>query len=46
MVLLGVAEAWSGRREEIREQSDRVVRTLGSTARLQPSPEPIRGELS
>jgi uncharacterized protein YyaL (SSP411 family) len=45
MVLLGVAEAWSGRREEIRDQSDRVVRTLGSTARLQPSSEPIRGEL-
>jgi hypothetical protein len=45
MVLVGVAEAWSDRREEIRAQSERLVQTLGASARLQPSPEPIRSEL-
>jgi uncharacterized protein YyaL (SSP411 family) len=45
MVLLGVADAWANRRAEIVAQSDRVVQTLGASARLQPSAEPIRGEL-
>jgi uncharacterized protein YyaL (SSP411 family) len=44
-VLLAVAEAWQNRREEIRQQSDRVVASLGATARIQPSSEPIREEL-
>jgi uncharacterized protein YyaL (SSP411 family) len=45
MVLAGVAQAWRDRREEIRSQGDRVVQSLGATARLQPSAEPIREEL-
>jgi uncharacterized protein YyaL (SSP411 family) len=45
MVLLGVADAWANRREEIVAQSDRIVETLSASARLQPSAEPIRGEL-
>jgi uncharacterized protein len=45
MVLLGVAEAWENRRQEIRAQSDRVVESLGSTARLEPSADPIAAEL-
>jgi uncharacterized protein YyaL (SSP411 family) len=40
-VLLGVSEAWRTRRAEIREQGARVVHSLGATARLQPSPEPV-----
>ena len=44
-VLLGVSEAWRTRRAEIREQGARVVHSLGSTARLQPSPEPVSQEL-
>jgi uncharacterized protein len=44
-VLLGVADAWANRREEIVAQSDRIVQTLSASARLQPSAEPIRGEL-
>jgi uncharacterized protein len=45
MVLTGVTQAWRDRREEIRAQGDRVVQSLGATARLQPSAEPIREEL-
>jgi len=41
MVLLAVADAWEKRREEIREQSDQVVRSLQATARIQPSSDPI-----
>jgi uncharacterized protein len=44
-VLLAVAEAWQNRREEIRQQSDRVVASLGATARIEPSSDPIREEL-
>src|SRR5436305_8063146 len=44
-VLLGVSEAWRTRRAEIREQGARVVHSLGATARLQPSPEPVSQEL-
>jgi uncharacterized protein YyaL (SSP411 family) len=42
MVLLAVAKAWDERREEIRNQGTEIARTLGATARLSPSNEPIR----
>ncbi|HEY8763733.1 MAG TPA: thioredoxin domain-containing protein [Solirubrobacteraceae bacterium] len=45
MVLLAVADAWEKRREEIREQGARVAQSLGATARINPSDEPIRQEL-
>jgi uncharacterized protein YyaL (SSP411 family) len=45
MVLDAVAETWSNRREEIRRQGDDVLRSLAASARLEPSPEPIRDEL-
>src|SRR5579884_1582032 len=45
MVLLAVADAWDKRREEILRQGSQVVQSLGATARLQPSREPIRTEL-
>jgi hypothetical protein len=45
MVLLAVAEAWERRREEIREQSSQIVRSLQATARMQPSSDPIRETL-
>jgi uncharacterized protein YyaL (SSP411 family) len=45
MVLLAVADAWQKRREEIRAQGARVTETLGATARLRPSTEPIRQEV-
>ncbi|MGI8864436.1 MAG: thioredoxin domain-containing protein, partial [Solirubrobacteraceae bacterium] len=45
MVLLAVAGAWEKRREEIREQGARVAQSLGATARIKPSAEPIRQEL-
>ena len=45
MVLDGVAQAWSERREQIREQGPRMVQALGATARLEPSSEPIRDEV-
>ncbi len=41
LVLLAIAEAWQQRREEIEEQGARVARSLGATARIEPSPEPI-----
>ena len=45
MLLQGVADAWEHRRAEIREQSDQVVDSLQTTARMQPSPDPIQDEL-
>ncbi|MGZ4174280.1 MAG: thioredoxin domain-containing protein, partial [Solirubrobacteraceae bacterium] len=45
MVLLGVSEAWEQRREEIRRQGLDIVKTLGSTARIEPSAEPIQASL-
>jgi uncharacterized protein YyaL (SSP411 family) len=45
MVLLGVADAWDRRRDEIRAQGLDVVKTLGATARIEPSAEPIRASL-
>jgi len=44
-VLDAVAEAWDHRREEIRAQEADVLRSLGATSQLEPSPEPIREEL-
>ncbi len=41
MVLQAVAEAWQNRREEIVNQGARIADSLGATARLEPSPEPI-----
>ncbi len=45
MVLDAVADAWEHRREEIREQGAQVTRSLGATARLTPSGEPIREQV-
>ncbi|MGO9906063.1 MAG: thioredoxin domain-containing protein [Solirubrobacteraceae bacterium] len=45
MVLDGVTEAWANRREEIRGQGDRIVQALSASQRIEPSAEPIRGEL-
>ncbi|MGA2928763.1 MAG: thioredoxin domain-containing protein, partial [Solirubrobacteraceae bacterium] len=44
MLLLGVAQAWEQRRDEIRRQGGDVVRSLGASARIEPSAEPIRDE--
>jgi len=44
-VLDAVADAWEKRRDEIREQSPHTLRSLGATARIEPSSEPIRAEL-
>jgi uncharacterized protein len=45
MVLLAVAEAWQTRREEIREQGSQLAQSLGASARLQPSSEPMREQV-
>ena len=44
MVLLAVADAWEKRREEIRSQGPEMIRRLGATAALEPSPETISEE--
>ncbi len=44
MVLLAVSEAWHERREEISRQGKEIVRSLGATARLEPSSDPIAEE--
>ena len=44
MVLDGVTEAWSARRDEIRAGSGRMVQALSATQQLEPSVEPIRDE--
>jgi uncharacterized protein YyaL (SSP411 family) len=41
MVLEAIADAWEGKREEIREGSGRIVPRLRGGASLQPSAEPI-----
>jgi uncharacterized protein YyaL (SSP411 family) len=47
MLLEAVADAWKRRREDVRRQGAGLVRSLGATARIEPSPEPIReAELS
>jgi uncharacterized protein YyaL (SSP411 family) len=45
MVLEAVAETWGNRRKEIRRQGDDILRSLAASGRLEPSPEPIRGEM-
>jgi uncharacterized protein YyaL (SSP411 family) len=45
MVLDALADAWRGRREEIRQQGTEILRALGATTQLAPSGEPIRDEL-
>jgi uncharacterized protein len=42
MVLDAVAETWSKRPEDVRRQGSQVTKSLGATARLEPSHEPIR----
>jgi uncharacterized protein YyaL (SSP411 family) len=44
-VLRAVADAWRERREQIRTQGDEIVRALGASSRLEPSPDPISEEL-
>jgi uncharacterized protein YyaL (SSP411 family) len=47
MVLEAVADAWERRREEVRRQAAGLVRALGRSVLIEPSPEPIRqAELS
>ena len=45
MVLLAVSDAWLERRDQIRQQGDEIVRVLGASSRLEPSPDPISEEL-
>ena len=45
MVLDGVAEAWSERRDQITRQGAQMVEALSATARLEPSMEPITQDL-
>jgi uncharacterized protein YyaL (SSP411 family) len=45
MLLLAISDAWDKRRDEIREQGTRIVHSLGATARLEPSADPIRSEV-
>ena len=45
MVLIAVADAWERRREEIREQSAGIVRSLQASARMAPSTDPIKDTL-
>ncbi len=45
MLLQAVAEAWRTRRSEVAQQASRLVQSLGATARLQPSSEPIRQQV-
>jgi uncharacterized protein YyaL (SSP411 family) len=45
MVLDAISDAWRSRREEIVRQGSQIAATLGATARLEPSSEPIRSEL-
>jgi uncharacterized protein YyaL (SSP411 family) len=43
-VLAAVAEAWEQRRDEIREQGERMASRLGGASLLEPSAEPMRAE--
>jgi uncharacterized protein YyaL (SSP411 family) len=45
MVLDAVADAWEKRPEDVRRQSAQLVRSLGASARLEPSREPLRESL-
>ncbi len=44
-VLEAIADAWRTRRDEIREQGERLVASLGATGRMQPAPEGVVPEL-
>ncbi len=44
MVLDGVAEAWSSRRDQIDRQGAQMVEALSATARIEPSLDPITQE--
>ena len=44
MLLEAVAQAWQQRREEMRSRGSELAASLGATARIQPSAEPIREE--
>ena len=41
MVLVGVADAWSERREQVTQQAGQLVQALNASGRLEPSLEPI-----
>jgi uncharacterized protein YyaL (SSP411 family) len=41
MVLMGVADAWSERREQVTQQAGQLVQALNASGRLEPSLEPI-----
>ncbi|HZO79410.1 MAG TPA: thioredoxin domain-containing protein [Solirubrobacteraceae bacterium] len=45
MVLDAVSDAWQNRREQVLQQGSEIARSLGASARVKPSSEPIRGEL-
>ncbi|MBV9465642.1 MAG: thioredoxin domain-containing protein, partial [Solirubrobacterales bacterium] len=45
MVLQAVADAWDRRREDVRRQGAQIGQSLGVSARLDPSGEPIREQL-
>ncbi|HEY2771072.1 MAG TPA: thioredoxin domain-containing protein [Solirubrobacteraceae bacterium] len=45
MVLEAVADAWDKRRDEIRGAGEQIVNSLGATARIEPSADPITPEL-
>jgi uncharacterized protein YyaL (SSP411 family) len=44
-VLLGVAEAWEERRDEVERSGGNLAEHIRSSARLRPSAEPLTGEL-
>src|SRR5947207_4594783 len=44
-VLAGVAEAWRDRRDEIEQQSTRVVEAIAGTAALRSSPDPLSDDV-
>src|SRR5438552_3937288 len=44
-VLAGVAEAWRERREEIEQQSSRVIEAIARTASLRASRDPLSGDV-
>jgi hypothetical protein len=45
MVLEAVGDAWERRREDVVRQGEQLVQSLGATARLEPSAEPIQEAL-
>jgi uncharacterized protein YyaL (SSP411 family) len=45
MVLDAVADAWQNRRDQVLHQGSQIARSLGASARVKPSLDPIREEL-